>query len=304
MGKVTWAVIIVLGLVAPAVIYPFFAMKLLCFALFACAFNLLLGYAGMLSFGHAAFFGGAAYVTGHVVKEWGFPPELGILTGTAFAAVLGLVFGALAIRRRGIYFAMITLALAQIAYLFAVKLPFTGGEDGLQGVPPGYLFGFIDLREPLAMYYTVFAIFLFGFWLVYRTVHSPFGHVLRSIRENEPRAVSLGYDVPRFKLLAFVLPAAITGLAGPTKVLVFHFASLTDVEWQMSGEVILMTLLGGLGTLLGPVIGAFTVVTLQNEFSFAGSWVTVAIGLTFIVCVLVFRRGIVGEVGRLMNRSL
>lgn len=295
MNRTLWIIVVAAGLLAPYAIYPVFAMQLLCFALFACAFNLLLGYAGVLSFGHAAFFGGAAYIAGHVIKVWGWPPLLGLLGGTAFAVVLGALFGALAIRRQGIYLAMVTLALAQIIYFGAVKLPFTGGEDGLQGIPRGHLLGMLPLDQPLVMYYFIFAIFLFGFWLIYRTVHSPFGQVLKAIRENEPRAVSLGYKVERYKLLAFIISAGVAGMAGASKALVFQFAALTDVSWRMSGEVILMTLLGGMGTILGPVVGAFTVVTLQHEFAAIGSWVTVAIGLTFIACVLVFRRGVVGE---------
>lgn len=295
MNRTLWIVVIVLGLLAPYAVYPVFAMQLLCFALFACAFNLLLGYAGLLSFGHAAFFGGAAYITGQVVGVWGWPPLVGILAGTAFAAVLGAAFGIVAIRRHGIYFAMVTLALAQIIFFIAVKAPFTGGEDGLQFDSRGHLFGFISLADPLSMYYLVFALFMVGFWVIYRTVHSPFGQVLKAIRENEPRAISLGYKVERYKLVAFIISAGMAGLAGATKVIVFQFASLTDVNWHMSGEVVLMTLLGGMGTILGPVVGAFTVVTLQHEFASIGSWVTVAIGITFIACVLLFRRGMVGE---------
>ncbi|HET8791362.1 MAG TPA: branched-chain amino acid ABC transporter permease [Modicisalibacter sp.] len=301
MNRIFWILLIGLGLAAPFLIYPVFAMKLLCFALFACAFNLLLGYVGLLSFGHAAFFGGAAYITGHVVKVWGFPPLVGILTGTLFAMVLGAIFGKLAIRRQGIYFAMITLALAQIIYFFSLQLPFTGGENGLQGIPRGQLFGFIDLSQPLAMYYTVFAIFMIGFLIIYRTVHSPFGQVLTAIRENEPRAISLGYNVERFKLMAFTLSATLAGTAGATKAIVFQFASLTDVHWPMSGEVVLMTLLGGMGTLFGPVVGATAIVAMYNELSAMGSWIDVIIGGIFVVCVLIFRRGIVGELARLLR---
>lgn len=292
------------GLLAPFGMYPVLVMQLWCFALFACAFNLLLGYTGVLSFGHAAFFGGSAYVAGHAMARWGFPPIPGILLGVGFAAVLGYVFGALAIRRRGIYLAMITLALAQINFFLALKLPFTGGEDGLQGIPRGHLLGIVDLSNTYAMYYFVFAVFLAGFTLIYRTIHSPFGQVLKSIRENESRALSLGYDVDRFKLIAFVLSAALAGLAGATKCIVFQFASLSDVHWTMSGEVILMTLIGGLGTVLGPVIGAFIVISLQNELSGIGSWVTVVLGLIFMFCVLAFRRGVVGELGRRLKRAL
>lgn len=301
MNRIFWVLLIGLGLAAPFLIYPVFAMKLLCFALFACAFNLLLGYVGLLSFGHAAFFGGAAYITGHVVKVWGFPPLAGILTGTLFAMVLGAIFGKLAIRRQGIYFAMITLALAQIIYFLSLQLPFTGGENGLQGIPRGQLFGFIDLSQPMAMYYTVFAIFMIGFLIIYRTIHSPFGQVLTAIRENEPRAISLGYNVERFKLMAFILSATLAGTAGATKAIVFQFASLTDVHWPMSGEVVLMTLLGGMGTLFGPVVGAAAIIAMYNELSSMGSWIDVIIGGIFVVCVLIFRRGIVGELARLLR---
>ncbi|WP_097459482.1 branched-chain amino acid ABC transporter permease [Mangrovitalea sediminis] len=303
MNKTFWIILFVLGLLAPFAVYPVLMMELLCFALFACAFNLLLGYSGLLSFGHAAFFGSAAYITGFVMTQWNFGPFSGIVAGTLFAGALGLVFGLLAIRRQGIYFAMITLALEQIVFFLSLKLPFTGGEDGLQGIPRGMLFGFIDLNQPLNMYYTVFAIFVACFWLIHRTVHSPFGQVLRAIRENEPRAISLGYNVERIKLLAFVLSATLAGTAGATKSIVFQTASLTDVSWHTSGSVILMTLLGGMGTLLGPIVGAFTVVGLEHELSGIGSWVTVIIGMIFIVCVLAFRRGIVGEIGRLWKRS-
>jgi len=313
MNRYIWVALIGLGLLAPLVVYPVFMMKLLCFALFASAFNLLLGYTGLLSFGHAAFFGGASYITGQLVKNSGLTPELGILGGTLFAGLLGYVIGSLAIRRQGIYFAMVTLALAQIVYFIALKAPFTGGEDGLQGIPRGFLFGLIDLNRvyvvggrplPLNLYYFVFAVFCLGFWLIHRTIHSPFGQVLKGIRENEPRAISLGYKVDRFKLMAFVISSAIAGLAGATKCLVFQLASLTDVSWHTSGEVVLMTLLGGVGTVLGPLVGAFTVVTLQSELSSVGSWITVIIGGTFVVCVLVFRRGFMGELARLLKRPL
>ncbi|WP_293999428.1 branched-chain amino acid ABC transporter permease [Sphaerotilus sp.] len=298
-----FGLLLAVGLVAPFVAYPTFLMKLLCFALFASAFNLLLGFAGLLSFGHAAFFGGAAYVCAWLVKEAGWPPELGLLAGTLVGAGLGAVFGWVAIRRAGIYFAMITLALAQLVFFLALQLPFTGGEDGLQGVPRGKLFGLIDLSDNLAMYYFVFAVFFAGFALIYRTVHSPFGQVLKAIRENEPRAISLGYQVERYKLVAFVLSAAMTGLAGSMKALVFQLASLTDVHWHMSGEVVLMTLLGGLGTILGPGVGAAVIVTLENELADkVGSWVTVIMGAIFVVCVLAFRRGIVGELKALRER--
>jgi len=287
------------GLVAPFFFYPVFLMNALLFALFACAFNLLLGYTGLLSFGHAAFFGGAAYISGHAVKVMGFSPELGILAGTGVAAAMGLVFGALAIRRQGIYFAMVTLALAQMVYFFALQAPFTGGEDGIQAIPRGRLFGLLDLSDPLAMYYLVLAVFMVGFLIIYRAVYSPFGQTLEAIRENEPRARSLGYKVDRYKLLAFVLSATLAGLAGATKALVFRLATLTDVHWHTSGDVVLMTLLGGMGTVFGPVVGAFFLVTLRQYLAGAGSWVTVIIGVIFVVCVLLFRRGIVGELMRL-----
>lgn len=299
-----FAVLFVLGLVAPYVVYPTFLMKLLCFGLFASAFNLLLGFVGLLSFGHAAFLGTAGYVCGMLIRDTGLSPELGILGGTLAAGALGYVFGKLAIRRSGIYFAMITLALAQMVYFIVQKVPGTGGEDGLQGVPRGNLFGIIDLDNNVAMYYLVFAIFCFGFYLIYRTIHSPFGQIMKAIRENEPRAISLGYDVNKFKLIAFVLSASIAGLAGATKTLVFQLASLTDVHWHTSGEVVLMTLLGGLGTIFGPLVGAATVVALQNELADkVGSWVTVIMGIIFVLCVLVFRRGIVGEIQALIRRS-
>jgi branched-chain amino acid transport system permease protein len=313
MNRFVWIALVLLGLLAPFVVYPVFMMKLLCFALFALAFDLLLGYTGLLSFGHAAFFGGASYVTGHLVRNSGLTPELGILGGTLFAALLGYLVGSLAIRRQGIYFAMVTLALAQIVYFIALKAPFTGGEDGLQGIPRGLLFGLIDLNrvyvvggQPLGLnlYYFVFALFCLGFWIIHRTIHSPFGQVLKGIRENEPRAISLGYKVDRFKLMAFVISSAMAGLAGATKSLVFQLASLTDVSWHTSGEVVLMTLLGGVGTVLGPLVGAFTVVTLQSKLSSVGSWITVIIGATFVICVLVFRRGFVGELARLLKRPL
>ncbi len=280
---------------APLFFYPVFLMKLLCFALFACAFNLLLGYTGLLSFGHAAFFGGAAYFTAHAVKEWGLPPELGILVGVAGAAFLGAIIGFLAIRRQGIYFAMITLALAQMFYFFCLQAEFTKGEDGIQSVPRGHLFGFIDLSQSTNMYYFVLGVFIIGVAIIWRIIHSPFGMILKSIRENETRAVSLGYSVRNYKLAAFVMSAALTGLAGGVKALVFQFATLTDVSWQMSGEVILMTLLGGIGTLIGPLFGAGLVVTLQNYLATSEFPVTIITGLVFMVCVLLFRRGIVGE---------
>jgi len=301
VGLVVALVLLAAGLVAPFMVYPIFLMKALCFALFACAFNLLLGYVGLLSFGHAAFLGWAAYVTGHSAKVWGLPPELAILAGTAAAAVLGLVFGWLAIRRTGIYFAMITLALAQMTYFFALQAPFTGGEDGIQAIPRGHLLGVLDLGQMLNMYYFTLAVFVFGFVLIWRTVHSPFGQVLKAIRENEARAVSLGYKVDQYKLVAFVLSAALSGLAGATKAIVFQFATLTDVHWHISGEVVLMTLLGGMGTIFGPVAGAFIVVTLQNYLAQFGGWVTVITGAIFVLCVLLFRRGVVGELTRLFS---
>jgi branched-chain amino acid transport system permease protein len=288
--------IALLGLIiAPFTFYPIFLMKVLCFALFACAFNLLLGYTGLLSFGHAAFFGGASYFTAYAVKEWGVPPEIGILIGVIGAAFLGLIMGIFAIRRQGIYFAMVTLALAQMFYFFCLQAEFTHGEDGLQGVPRGHLFGFIDLNQPLNMYFFVLGIFVIGIFAIWRIVHSPFGMILKSIRENEDRAISLGYSVSRYKLGAFVMSAALAGLAGGTKTLVFQFATLTDVAWQMSGEVILMTLLGGIGTIFGPIFGAGFVVTLQNYLAASAFPVTVLTGLIFMICVLVFRRGIIGE---------
>ncbi len=296
-----FAALIVGGLIAPFLAYPTFLMKVLCFALFASAFNLLLGFVGLLSFGHAAFFAFGAYVCGYLCKNLGAPPEVGILAGTASASMLGTVFGLLAIRRSGIYFAMITLALAQLVYFLEVQLPFTGGEDGLQGIPRGRLFGLIDLSDNMVMYFFVLAIYLAGFWLIHRTIHSPFGQILKAIRENEPRAISLGYAVDRYKLLAFVLSATLTGLAGATKAIVFQLASLTDADWHMSGEVVLMTLLGGLGTVLGPSVGALTIVGLQDLLADkVGSWVTVITGAIFVVCVLLFRRGIVGELRALI----
>ena len=301
---VVFALMVGAFVVAPSVVYPVFLMKALCFALFACAFNLLIGYGGLLSFGHAAYLGSAGYVTAHAAKVWGWPPELAILAGVAGAAALGLVIGALAIRRQGIYFAMITLALAQMLYFFCLQAPFTGGEDGIQSVPRGLLFGLVDLRNTLTMYFTVLAIFLAGFLLIYRTIHSPFGQVLKAIRENEPRALSLGYGADRYKLIAFVLSAALSGLAGGTKAIVFQLASLTDVHWTMSGEVVLMTLLGGLGTVFGPVAGAVIVIGLETYLAQLGAWVTVVQGTIFVLCVLAFRRGVVGELARLLKKPL
>jgi branched-chain amino acid transport system permease protein len=288
--------LVALALVAPFVVYPVFVMQALCMALFACAFNLLVGYVGLLSFGHAAFFGGAAYITAHVVKVWGWPPEFGILAGVAVAVALGTVFGYLTIRRQGIYFAMITLAFAQMVFFFALEAPFTGGEDGIQGVPRGNLFGLIDLSNHYTMYYFVLVVFLLAFGLIVRTIHSPFGQVMKAIRENEPRAISLGYRTEQYKLLAFILSAALSGLAGSLKVLVFQFAALTDVDWTTSGEVVLMTLIGGIGTILGPVVGAFAIVAMEVYLAQAGSWVTVIEGIIFVICVLTFRQGVVGVV--------
>jgi branched-chain amino acid transport system permease protein len=297
--------LLALALVAPFFLYPVFVMRALCMALFACAFNLLVGYVGLLSFGHAAFFGSAAYITAHTAKVWGLPPELAILAGVAAAVGLGVVFGYLTIRRQGIYFAMITLAFAQMVYFFCVQAKFTGGEDGIQAVPRGHLLGFIDLNNTYAMYYFVLALFLFGFWLIYRTIHSPFGQVMKAIRENEPRAISLGYRVEYYKLLAFVLSAGLAGLAGSTKSLVFQFASLTDVYWTSSGEVVLVTLVGGIGTILGPVVGAFILVTMETYLAQTGSWVTIIEGVIFVVCVLTFREGIVGVVAPyIVGRSI
>jgi branched-chain amino acid transport system permease protein len=294
--QVLTAILVLLALIAPFGLYPVFLMQALCFALFACAFNLLIGYVGLLSFGHAAFFGSASYITAHAVKIWGFPPELGILAGAAVATFLGAIFGWLAIRRQGIYFAMITLALAQMIYFVALQARFTGGEDGIQAVPRGRLLGFIDLNNTLAMYYFVLAVFLIGFAIIVRTIRSPFGQVIKAIRENEPRAVSLGYDADRYKLLAFILSAALSGLAGSMKALVFQLASLTDVQWTTSGEVVLMTLVGGLGTVLGPLVGAFLLTAMQHYLAQLGSWVTVVQGVIFVFCVLLFRRGIVGVI--------
>ena len=287
--------LLALALIAPLLVYPIFLMKLLCFALFAAAFNLLLGYTGLLSFGHAAFFGGSAYFTAHAAKVWGLTPEFAILTGVLGASVLGLVIGLIALRRQGIYFTMITLALAQMFYFFCLQAKFTHGEDGIQSVPRGHLFGVIDLSHTMTMYYFVLAVFLLALIVIWRFVNSPFGMILKSIRENENRAISLGYSVAQYKLGAFVMSAALAGLAGGVKALVFQFATLTDVAWQMSGEVVLMTLLGGIGTLLGPVFGAGLVVTLQNYLATSNFPVTIITGLVFMVCVLIFRRGLLGE---------
>ena len=290
--------------IAPYFVYPVFLMKVMCFALFACAFNLLLGFGGLLSFGHAMFFGTSGYAAAHAAKVWGLTPELSVLFATLCATVLAWVVGLLAIRRQGIYFAMITLALSQMVFFVYLQTPFTGGEDGIQGVPHGHLFGLIDLNNEAAMYVFVMAIFLLGFGLVWRIVHSPFGQVLKAIRENEQRALSLGYDTDRFKLIAFILSGPVAGMAGGTKALVFQLASLTDVHWTMSGEVVLMTLVGGLGTLFGPVIGAAVIVTMQNYLAQLGSWVTVVQGLVFVVCVMLFRKGVIGEIANLLKKPL
>ena len=311
--KILYLIALAAALAMPYFAYPVFLMKLLCFGLFACAFNLLIGFTGLLSFGHAAFFGAAGYITGYTLRDMGLPFELAILAGVGGGALIGLVMGSLAIRRSGIYFSMITLALAQMVSYAALRAPFTGGEDGLQGVPRGKLFGMIDLGNDITMYYVVLAIFVAGFALIMRTVHSPFGQVLKAIKENEPRAVSLGYDVERYKLMAFVLSAALAGLAGATKTVVLGFETLTDVHWTMSGMVILMTLVGGMGTLVGPILGAFIIITLENKlgdvgtflqgatniewFGTLGESVGMVTGLIFIACVLLFRRGIVGEIG-------
>jgi branched-chain amino acid transport system permease protein len=313
--KVSWiiaALDIAAAIAAPFVMYPVLLMKLLCFALFACAFNLLIGYTGLLSFGHAAFFGGAGYIGGYVIRDMGMPFEVGLVAGTAFGALIGLVMGALAIRRQGIYFTMITLALAQMLYFIFLQAPFTGGEDGLQGIPRTLLFGVIDLNDDLTLYFVILAICIGAYALIVRTVHSPFGQVLKAIKENEPRAISLGYDVDRYKLLAFVLSAAIAGLAGSTKAAALGFETLTDVHWTMSGLVVLMTLVGGMGTLAGPIVGAIVIVMLENRIGEFGTWlavvtdvawfrslgeqVTIVTGFIFIVVVLAFRRGIVGEI--------
>jgi branched-chain amino acid transport system permease protein len=300
-----YSLLLIAGLVAPFIGYPVFLMQALCFALFACAFNLLLGYTGLLSFGHAAFFSTAAYVTGYLIKIKGFTPGFGILAGTLVATLLGMVIGALVIRRQGIYFAMITLALAQLVYFLFLEAPFTGGEDGLQGIPRGRLLWVINLENDRTLYYVVFVIFVFSFLLIRRTIHSPFGQVLKAVRENEPRALSLGYDVNKYKLVAFILSAGLAGLAGATKALVFTSVTLTDAEWRTSGEVVLMTLLGGMGTVFGPIVGAFSIITLQNQLADkVGPFVTVIIGAIFILCVLLFRRGIVGELMALYQRMV
>jgi branched-chain amino acid transport system permease protein len=301
---IAFAAMVAVLVVAPFFSYPLFLMQALCFALFACAFNLLIGYVGLLSFGHALYFGWASYLSAYAAKVWGLTPELAILTGALTAAVLGLIAGALAIRRQGIYFAMITLALAQMMYFFALQAKFTGGEDGIQAVPRGKLFGLIDLNNQMTMYFVVVAIFLAGFLFIHRIIHSPFGEVLKAIRENEPRAISLGYKTERYKLVAFVLSATLAGVAGATKAIVLQLASLTDVNWPMSGEVVLMTLVGGLGTIFGPVVGAFVILAMQYKLTPVGEWVLVIQGSIFVACVLLFRRGIVGELAHLLRIRL
>lgn len=304
LHRVIFIAIAVFLAVAPFLLYPVFLMKVLCFALFACAFNLLLGYGGLLSFGHAAYLGTASYICAHTAKVWGVPPEVAILLGTAAAAALGFLFGSLAIRRQGIYFAMITLALAQMVFFFSLQAPFTGGEDGIQAVPRGHLFGFIDLSRDTTLYYLVAVIFLAGVLFIYRVIHSPFGQVLKAIRDNEPRAISLGYATNRYKLVVFTLSATLAGLAGATKAIVFQLASLTDVHWTMSGEVVLMTLVGGMGTVFGPMVGAAVIVTMQNYLAHLGAWVTVIQGIIFVVCVMLFREGIIGVIAKKLKRPL
>jgi branched-chain amino acid transport system permease protein len=301
---IAFLIMVAVLIVAPFFVYPLFLMQALCFALFACAFNLLIGYVGLLSFGHALYFGWASYLAAHSAKVWGFPPELAILTGTLTAAALGIVAGALAIRRQGIYFAMITLALAQMMYFFAVQAKFTGGEDGIQSVPRGKMFGVLNLADQTTMYVVVLVIFLAGFLFIHRVINSPFGEVLKAIRENEPRAISLGYKTDRYKLVAFVLSATLAGVAGSTKAIVLQIASLTDVDWPMSGEVVLMTLVGGLGTIFGPVAGAFVIIAMQNFLNALDQWVIVIQGIIFVLCVLLFRRGIVGEIAHLLRIKL
>lgn len=302
--RIIFAAMLLVILALPFFVYPVFAMKLLCFALFACAFNLLLGFGGLLSFGHAAYFGMASYVAAHAAKVWGLTPELAILTGTAAAALLGLIIGSLAIRRQGIYFAMVTLAFAQMVYFFALQAKFTGGEDGIQSVPRNDLFGVIPMASNMSLYFLVAAISFGGILMIYRITASPFGQVLKAIRENEPRAVSLGYRVNRYKLIVFVLSATFAGLAGATKSQVFQLASLTDVHWSMSGEVVLMTLLGGMGTVFGPIIGAAVIVTMQNYLAGFGAWVTIIQGVIFVISVLLFREGIVGVLARWFKKPL
>jgi branched-chain amino acid transport system permease protein len=302
---IVFAIMAVLLAIVPFTgIYPFFVMQALCFALVACAFNLLIGYGGLLSFGHAMFLGTAGYCSAHALKVWGVPPELGILIGTASAAVLGVISGYVSIRRQGIYFSMITLALSQLLYFIYLQAPFTHGEDGIQGIPQGLLFGIFDLSKPTMLYYVVLVGFLAAFLLIYRTINSPFGEVLKSIRENEQRAISLGYKTDQYKLLAFILSGTLAGFAGALKVFVAQNASLTDVHWSMSGEIVLMTLVGGLGTVFGPVVGAFVIIAMQQYLASFGQWVTVIQGVIFVACVLLFRRGLVGELAHLLKRSL
>jgi branched-chain amino acid transport system permease protein len=302
---VAFAIMTVLLLIVPLTgVYPFFVMQALCFALLACAFNLMIGYGGLLSFGHAMFLGTAGYFTAHALKVWGVSPELGILIGTAGAAVLGVITGLIAIRRQGIYFAMITLALSQLLYFVYLQTPFTHGEDGIQGIPQGKLFGVFNLAQPTTLYYVILAGFLIGFLIIYRAINSPFGEVLKAIRENEPRAISLGYKTDQYKLVAYILSGTLAGLAGSLKVFVAQNASLTDVHWTMSGEIVLMTLVGGLGTIFGPVIGAFVIIAMQQYLAGFGQWVTVIQGVVFVVCVLTFRRGVVGEIAGYFKRSL
>ncbi|MEO6783851.1 MAG: branched-chain amino acid ABC transporter permease [Bradyrhizobium sp.] len=302
---IAFGLMTVLLLIVPFTgVYPFFVMQALCFALLACAFNLLIGYGGLLSFGHAMFLGTAGYVSAHALKVWGLPPELGILAGTAAAAGLAIITGLVAIRRQGIYFAMITLALSQLLYFIYLQTPFTHGEDGIQGVPQGYLFGFFNLAKPTVLYYVVVAGFLLGFLLIFRTINSPFGEVLKSIRENEQRAISLGYKTDQYKLLAYILSGTLGGFAGSLKVFVAQNASLTDVHWSMSGEIVLMTLVGGLGTIFGPVVGAFVIIAMEQYLAGFGQWVTVIQGVIFVICVLAFRRGIIGEIAYYFRRSL
>jgi branched-chain amino acid transport system permease protein len=302
--RLAFAAMLVLIAVSPFILYPVFLMKVLCFALFAAAFNLLIGFVGLLSFGHAAYFGMSSYVSAHAAKVWGLTPELAILSGTAVATLLGIAIGWIAIRRQGIYFAMITLALAQMVFFFCLQAPFTGGEDGIQAVPRGRLFGVLDLANDLTLYWVVAAIFVAGFLFLYRVVHSPFGQVLKAIRENEPRAISLGYRVDSYKLIAFVISAAMTGVAGGTKAIVFQLATLTDVNWPMSGEAVLMTLVGGIGTIFGPPVGALVIIAMQNELAQLGAWVTVVQGVIFVACVLAFRKGLVGELQAKLGRPL
>ncbi|SEI23430.1 branched-chain amino acid ABC transporter permease [Tardiphaga sp. OK245] len=302
---VAFAIMTALLLVVPLTgVYPFFVMQALCFALLACAFNLLIGYGGLLSFGHAMFLGTAGYCTAHALKVWGLTPELGIVVGVVAAAALSVVTGLIAIRRQGIYFAMITLALSQLLYFVYLQTPFTHGEDGIQGIPQGTLFGLFNLSKPITLYYVVLAGFTLGFLIIYRAINSPFGEVLKAIRENEPRAVSLGYKTDQYKLLAYILSGTLAGFAGALKVFVAQNASLTDVHWSMSGEIVLITLVGGLGTLFGPVVGAFVIIAMQQYLAGFGQWVTVIQGVIFVVCVLTFRRGVIGEIGHLFKRSL